>query len=385
MNRSLPLAIRRVLWIVLAVACLTAAPRARAQALAKYGADFLAGGVGARALGMGGAYVGLVQDVTAGYWNVAGLSGLAYPEIGYMHAERFSGVVSFDYGSIAFPINARSTFGVSAFRVGVDDIPNTLNAWDRERNEPLPHAENYITRFSAADWAFFLSYARLINDRLSLGVTGKIIRRGIGDFAEAWGYSFDVGAQYRRGNIALGFQLQDASTMLQAWSINPDAFAIQGTNPETGQPYTFEETFGQALPKGGSYLVLPVARFGSGLILPMGASRLTLGLDVDVAFDGQRAYAFNTGDISFHPRVGTEFTYKGVVALRAGLGPISTTKSGGLDVTPAVGAGLNLGQLSIDYGFGDFSGLVSELGYSHRISAQFRLHSKRYARPEEGE
>ncbi|NBC18493.1 MAG: hypothetical protein GVY18_14395, partial [Bacteroidetes bacterium] len=34
---------------------------AQAQSVAKYGADFLAGGVGARALAMGGAQVGLTQ------------------------------------------------------------------------------------------------------------------------------------------------------------------------------------------------------------------------------------------------------------------------------------------------------------------------------------
>ena len=372
--------IRRLPVLVVFTVLLLYAGEARAQVLAKYGGDFLAGGVGARALGMGGTAVGLVQDVTAGYWNVAGLSGLDVPEVAYMHAERFSGVVSFDYGGAAFPISSRSTVGLSVFRVGVDDIPNTLNAWDRERNQPLPNAENYVTRFSAADYAFFLSYARMASEQLSFGVTGKIIRRGIGDFAEAWGYSFDVGAQYRTRSVVLGVQLQDASTMLQSWSINEDAFAIEGINPDTGEPFTFQETFGQALPEGGSYLVLPVMRLGSGLVVPMGESALTLGLDMDVAFDGQRAYAFNAGDISFHPRFGTEFSYKGVLALRAGLDQISTSEVDGFNATPSVGAGLNFKQLSVDYGFGDFSGLVSELGYSHRISVQFRLSGENWQR-----
>ncbi len=358
--------------LTILLACAGSRPAA-AQEIAKYGADFLAGGVGARALGMGGAYVGIVQDVTAGYWNVAGLSGLATPEVAYMHAERFSGVVAFDYGSAAFPLNERSTVGISLFRIGVDDIPNTLNAWDRERNQPLPNAENYITRFSAADYAFFLSYARAVNEKLSLGVTGKVIRRGIGDFAEAWGYSFDVGAQYRTRRFVLGLQLQDASTMLQSWSINTDAFSIEGSNPETGERFTYDETFGQALPEGGAALVLPVARLGSGIILPWGANAVTLGFDVDLAFDGQRSYAYNVGDVSLHPRLGGEFSYKGVLALRAGMSQISSSSDYGFDFTPTVGAGLNLNRISADYSFGDFSGLVSELGYSHRISVQYRL------------
>ena len=103
-------------WIAVLVAVAMASwpsGTAQAQRIAKYGADFLSGGVGARALGMGGAYVALAQDVHAGYWNPAGLSRLAFPEIAYMHAERFAGIVTFDYGSIAFPINARSTAGIS--------------------------------------------------------------------------------------------------------------------------------------------------------------------------------------------------------------------------------------------------------------------------------
>ncbi len=346
----------------------------QAQRVAKYGADFLAGGVGARALGMGGAQVALARDVNAGYWNPAGLSQLAYPEVAYMHAERFAGIVTFDYGSVAFPITGRSSVGLSFFRSGVNDIKNTLNAWDVERDQPKARAETYFTSFSAADYAFFLSYARALGERFALGVTGKIIRRTIGDFADAWGYSFDVGLQYRTPRFVLGLNVQDASTMLQSWSINRSAFQIDDVNPETGQPFTFEEVFEQELPAGGSYLVLPVARLGSGVILPAGTGNtFTVGFDLDLAFDGQQANVFNAGNLSFHPRLGTEFNLKNVVALRAGINRVTSSDRYGLDLTPSVGAGLRLKQVAVDYGFGDFGGLSSELGYSHRISVQVSL------------
>jgi len=347
---------------------------AQAQRIAKYGADFLSGGVGARALGMGGAYVALAHDVHAGYWNPAGLSRLAFPEIAYMHAERFAGIVTFDYGSIAFPINARSTAGISFFRSGVNDIKNTLNAWDVERNQPKARPETYFESFSAADMAFFLSYARALGDRFSVGVTGKIIRRTIGDFADAWGYSFDVGLQYRSKRFVFGINVQDASTMMQSWSINETAFSIDDVNPETGQPFTFAEVFEQELPAGGTFIVLPVARLGTGLILPVGTGNtFTLGLDLDVAFDGQQSNAFSAGNVSFHPRLGTEFNLKNVVALRAGINRVTSSDRYGTNFTPSVGAGLRLQQVVIDYGFGDFGGLASDLGYSHRISVQLTL------------
>ena len=89
--------VRRWALLVLTCAALTAAPDgASAQRVAKYGADFLGVGVGGRALGMGGAYVALSDDVHSGYWNAAGLAQTRYPQAAYMHVERFAGVVTFD-------------------------------------------------------------------------------------------------------------------------------------------------------------------------------------------------------------------------------------------------------------------------------------------------
>ena len=91
--------------------------------------------------------------------------------------------------------------------------------------------------------------------------------------------------------------------------------------------------------------MLPVARLGTGLILPVGTGNtFTLGLDLDVAFDGQQSNAFSAGDVSFHPRLGTEFNLKNVVALRAGINRVTSSDRYGTDFTPSVGAGLRLIQ-----------------------------------------
>lgn len=370
--------------ILLLLATLIWCVPASAQRIAKYGADFLAGGVDARALAMGGANVAQVRNVNSVYWNPSGLAHTEYPEVAYMHAERFAGIVSFDFAAIAYPVSHNSTVGLSFFRSGVNDIKNTLNAWDAERNQPKANPESYITSFSAADMAFLISYARRLNQRFTVGASGKIIRRTIGDFADAWGYSFDAGAQWRGDRFMIGVQLQDLSTMLQSWSVNASAFSIEETNPDTGVPYTFTEVFDQELPTGDTFLVLPVVRLGSGLIVPVSSqSTLTFGLDVDIAFDGQQANAFNLGDLSFHPRLGGEFSFRNLVALRAGINRIAQTDSYGLDIVPSVGAGIRLGPLSVDYGFGDFGGLVSDLGYSHRISVHFTWKREQFRRPSE--
>jgi hypothetical protein len=110
-----------------------------------------------------------------------------------------------------------------------------------------------------------------------------------------------------------------------------------------------------------------------------------LGLDFDLAFDGQQANALNVGDVSFHPRLGTEFTYHDVLSFRAGLNRVTYSDNYGFDMTPSVGTGINLKQVSIDYGFGDFAGLVSDLGYSHRISVKLTLEQPGLGRVKEGE
>ncbi len=390
---------RLVLGLLL-LAALGAGP-AHGQRLAKYGAEFLAGGVDARALGMGGAYVGLADEVSAGYWNPAGLRGLSYPEIGYMHVERFAGAVSFDYGGVAMPVTARSTVGVSVFRSGVNDIVNTLAAWNPDRGQPLPDYESRITRFSAADWALFVSYSRAVGERLSVGVNFKGIHRSIGDFANAWGYSMDVAARYRAGPYRLGVVVRDVTTMLQSWSVNPSAFEVNCINPIDEQPFDaclnedgtliennaarYQAVFDQRIPQGGTALVLPVARLGSGAAWPVGDGHtLTVGLDVDVAVDGRRAFVPNIGDVSFRPRLGMAFRYAGVVELRGGVQRLQVGTPVGVDLTPSVGAGLDLEQVSVDFSFGDFAGLVADdLGYSYRLSAQLRLEQPGLERPAE--
>ena len=334
---------------------------AAAQRVAKYGADFLAGGVGARALGMGGAFVSVADDVYAGFWNPAGLHSVTSREVSYMHAERFAGVVSFDYAGYAMPFSENSVLGVTLIRSGVNDIKNTLDAWDSERNQPLQDPESAITTFSAADYALFVGYGKKLSERWAVGVTSKIIRRSIGDFASAWGYSMDVGVQMHTGTWAFGATIQDVTTMLQSWSVDTRSLA------------NIRDVFGDELPEGGTELVLPVIRLGGSRAFAVRPGTLYLALDTDVSFDGATTNNISLGGAALHPRLGAELLIAERVAFRAGFNRIQHVKGEGLDLTPSLGTGFRWGRAAIDYGFGDFAGLVADLGYSHRISAQYRF------------
>jgi len=89
--------------IIIAIAFLTAGVLRAQTVIGKYGGEFLSFGIGGRALGMGSAQVASVNDVTAGYWNPAGLARINYPQFSLMHEEHFGSLVNFNYAGAAIP------------------------------------------------------------------------------------------------------------------------------------------------------------------------------------------------------------------------------------------------------------------------------------------
>src|SRR5262245_14656355 len=108
---------RPVMALLLVLSCSPTVLRADDDGLGKGAASYLGLGMGARALGLGGAYTAVAADASAIYWNPAGLSEME-------HMEFFSGSASMDfdrsyyYTSFVFP-----------FRHIEDSL---LNAFDRE-------------------------------------------------------------------------------------------------------------------------------------------------------------------------------------------------------------------------------------------------------------
>jgi hypothetical protein len=319
---------------------------ASAQSIGKYAGEFLAIGVGGRAMGLGGAYVALAGDATSGYWNPAALATLDYPEVSLMHDERFAGLVNYDFAAVAIPYGPSASLGLSIIRLGVDGIEDTRNALiDQNGNGVLDPGDRIdysrITYFNAADWAVLLTYTQRSSDDLSYGFNVKFIRRGIGD-ASATGIGFDAGVRYRVAErMYVGANLQDATTTLVAWST------------------------------GRNELIAPTLKVGGAMSFDILDGTLTPVVDVDVRFESRRfASAVHLGGVSFDPRAGLEFDYQNTIAIRAGMNDLRQ---------PALGAGLHLRKLDIDYSYTGF-GNGKELGSTHRISLRLMLHEEKYAR-----
>ena len=360
-----------IIFCFLLVFSITAWGQGQAEAR-KYSNEFLRIGVGARAFGMGNAQVAIANDVTAGYWNPAGLAAAdasLSPEVSLMHSAYFANIAAYNYGGFSLPLNEEGSrrFGISVIRLGVDDIPNTLNLIRSDGSF------NYdaIESFSATDLATMLSYAWRPGDKLSIGASVKVIYRGAGRFANAWGFGLDVGLMYKLGRLSLGLVLTDATNTFNAWTFNTS---------------TFEQAFvntGNDVPQNRVEITPPTARLGIGYDLRLGSNlSFLLAVDNDFYFDGPRsASVVQLGNISLDPRVGAEIAYvndedRKVAALRGGFYNLQNIKDlEGEDATglfPTIGAGIGVGNFQIDYALANIGNLSENL-HSHVISLKLQL------------
>lgn len=340
MLRKIPMA------VILAI--LFFLPQVEAQTVfGKYAGEFLAIGVGGRPLGMGGAYVAIANDVTAGYYNPAGLAQLNYPQIALMHDARYGNLVNYDYAGFALPFSNDMTFGLSIMRLGIDGIPDTRNAAVGNITDPTdPNFRlntDLITTFSDQDWAFYLTFAKRQSDKLSWGANVKIIYRSIAEYS-AYGIGFDAGAIYKLfDKFTVGANIQDVTTTLVAWST------------------------------GRNELIAPTAKIGGAYQVNILGGTITPALDLDIRFENRQfASMFHVGPISIDSHVGFEYNFKNIFAVRAGYNDVKQF---------TIGAGIKLPKLNIDYSFARFNAAADDrLDDTHRISIMLTLEEPKFLR-----
>jgi len=319
----------------------------------EYAADFLSAEVGARAVGMGGAYVSVANDATATYWNPAGLTNINSNAFAAMYADVFealdggfliSGFVKYNFVNYVHNFEGVGVLGVSWIRMGIDDIPRTTfedvnnngvlgDFHDTNGNGKKDEGEMYIDRpieaetFSNADDAILISYARQLGSRLALGGNFKMLRQtAFQNRAIGWG--FDVGVLFNPINsIYLGAMLQDATGTRVTWDTNSNPTFVRSPNL-----------------KLGASLHVPVPIVG----------KLTFSADIDT----DRGNLSKKADSKIRLHYGVEYWLLNLIALRAGL------EEG--EMTAGAGFKLPLGNATItaDYAFISHE----ELGGSQRIS-----------------
>lgn len=328
----------------------------------KYSNEFLSIGIGARSLGMSNAITASVDDVTSGYWNPAGLLNIrSNIQVSAMHAQYFAGIANFDYGAVGAKIDDNSAIGFSLVRLAVDDIPNTLQAMDANGN--LDYAK--VTSFSTADYAFIFSYARKITkvEGLSVGGNLKIIYRKVGEFATAYGFGADVGAQYKKGKFLFSASGRDITSTFNAWNFTIND-ADKATLIKTGND----------LPNNSIEITLPALIIGTAFKTDINRSFTFLAeVNLNNTFDRMRNTVIKSNVWSADPSLGVEVGFKNIVFLRGGVGNIQKEKeTRELEkyiARPTIGIGIKFKSIAIDYALadvGDASVLKSNI-FSLRI------------------
>lgn len=314
----------------------------------RYAASFLELGIGARALAMGGAYVGLSDDATGFYWNPGGLALLPNLQAASMYAEIFKDLGKQSYFSAAMPIFGGASISLSWIRVSVEDIPRyefdddngNITAGERIIDPALALTAEPSGYFGNFNDAFIVSFAKYVPWNMDLGwqyfevpvdlgfgFNMKMLRQTLDDKTGS-GVGLDAGVVMRLslndifteayyGDLSFGLSIQDLANTQISW------------NTDSRHKDRIARNF-----KYGFAYMQP---------LPFMQSKFTFSFDLNSRYSG-----------STH--LGGELLVKSHFALRMGV-------NSGFFTT---GAGLYFWKLHLDYAYQSH-----DLGNLHRVSLLF--------------
>lgn len=367
---------RAALSAVSLLALFLIAPAAHAT---KYAAEFLKVPVGARALGMGGAFTAVADDATAPWWNPAGMIYLPYREVLPQHAEKFGSLVNHDYLGAVLPLGTQmngssrqSAIGIGVVRLAVDEIPITprpgqlvpledfddygvdgvQGTFDFGENDGVWQPGERIRdidlfRASSSDMALLLSYARHAGRQWAFGGNVKFLRQSIpdtipGEHVTSFGAGIDGGMLYMPTDaVTIGVMVRDLTTTFISWS-NSTRERID-PSIDTGVAFNF---------------------------YPADKNALTWAVDLGWGFERKPDSGLKLGAVTGDLRTGLEYWYNNTFALRSGVNGRNL----------AFGAGLRYKHIGVDYALdlhrffssdqSDFPD-DNDLDATHLISASF--------------
>lgn len=281
------------------------------------GAQFLELGVSARAMGMAESFVAVSDDVSAVYYNPAGLTSLWGKEVSATYVD-MPADVGHSFAAIGLPMESiGGVLGIAAYALSSGE----MIVRDHYHGEFGGSGQT----FGYNAFSLGISYGRYLTDRFSIGLTVKYIGEYVHDYT-ANGWAADVGTSYDTGYR--GFKIGMAIT-----NFGPDMKFIKKAYP---LPINF--------------------RFGSCInIVEQMNHKLTIAAEGSHPSDNLEKY--NTG---------LEYTFMDRFILRGG-GRINYDVDGF-----TVGGGFRQpygedGEIGVDYAFQDF-GILTEV---HRFSLLF--------------
>lgn len=190
---------------------------------------FLQLGFGARALGMGGAFVAVADDATAGFYNPAGLTQITKRSFGAFY-RKMTLDRRFTYVTYSQPIRDEASLALAWVNAGVADVMGRDG--DGNLTEEISNYQNAINLF----------LGRRIIEQFSVGIAIGYVQYNLANI-NAYGLGFGFSALGRPvPALRLGFAVENVG-MKYSWTsgdywkrIDPD---ILGSSVEEEFPINF--------------------------------------------------------------------------------------------------------------------------------------------------
>ncbi|MBN1780339.1 PorV/PorQ family protein [bacterium] len=331
---------RKALYILLVIAVAAGLSAKEVTKTGTTAATFLKVDVGARAVGMGSAYVSVVEDATAMFWNPAGLARIKGNEAVFSHAQWIADI-GMSYAGVAVNMGNLGNIGVSGQFETMDEMERTT----------LLQPDGTGEMFDAGSSAFGLSYARNLTDRFSIGMSAKFIHERI-YHSTANGAAFDIGAMFdsQLHGMKIGMSITNYGTKMRLsgrdmqTQSDPDP-TVSGNNENIS-----------AYLKTDAYDLPLLFRVGISIDVLKGAGNSNLILAVD---------ALHPNDDYESVNAGCEYVFNRMFSIRAGYKSLLNDES---EEGLSLGAGVNYSmsgmRLMLDYAYHDFG----VLNYIQKIS-----------------
>lgn len=303
-------------------------------------AVFLGIDIGARASAMGGAFVAIANDLTAIYWNPAGIARLESPQLAIIHTQWIVDM-NFDWGAMSIPLGRFGTIGLNVTSLTHDDM----------EIRTIEQPEGTGEFFSAGDLSLGLTYAINLTDRFSIGFNGKFVRSEI--FNEsANAFALDVGTLFvtQYNGLRIGAAITNFAPKMRLRG--RDLIILVDPAPDKF---------------GSNDRIVSELQTGS-FDLPL-AFRAGIAMDVFKYKNSQLIFAveaYNPSDNAESVNIGMEYLFSDYAALRFGYKSLFNNDS---EEGFTGGGGINLNLISgttmiLDYAYSDFG----RLRYVQRFS-----------------
>jgi len=327
---------RKGLSILLAIAALAGLEAKQVTKTGTTAATFLKVDVGARAVGMGSAYVSVVEDATAMYWNPAGLARVKENEAVFSHAKWIADI-GMSYAGVAVNLGNLGNIGVCGQFETMDEMERTT----------ILQPDGTGEMFDAGSYAMGLSYARNLTDRFSIGMSAKFIHERI-YHSTANGAAIDIGALFDTQfyGMKIGMSITNYGTKMRIGGrdmqtqMDPDP-TVSGNN-ENITAYMKTDAFDLPL----------LFRVGASVDVLKGIGRSNLILAVN---------ALHPNDDYESVNVGCEYMFNNIFSIRAGYKSLFNDES---EEGLSLGAGMSypIGglRLILDYAYHDF-GVLNDI------------------------